>query len=217
MNGITNAIGSYLSSKNYGDTQDYLKQQLDRAIELADPFKMHRGTSGNLLMQSYTDPSSIWNSDYMQMLDKDFQNTQMARDAAAGQLFNAPERLAQRETNFYKQLNEYRQPLLQMSGAAFNPNAGVAAITGMSPAIAEAGMREQGAMGTAAQQGLGVLMDVLGLGGKGGGGSTNYSSLLNTILGLGGTGTTPWYEPMLANWTQDPMGTFDELLGISGP
>ena len=202
LSGILGGLGSWYTQDN---AQDYLKQQLERAVSMADPFATNRQQSGNLLMQSYTDPTAIWNSPYMQTLDKQFQNTQLARDAQAGQLFNAPERLSQREGNFYSQLDKYRQPLLSMSGANANPASGAAAITGMSGPIALTGLQAGNSLGYAGQQGM-TLLDQLMKGTSTGG--TSGGMTLQQLLGLGGTsggsfgsGTVDPMTSYLYNWT----------------
>ena len=203
LSGILGGLGSWWSQNN---AQDYLKQQLERAVSIADPFAANRQQSGNLLMQSYTDPTAIWNAPYMQTLDQQFQNSQLARDAQAGQLFNAPERLSQREANFYNQLNQYRQPLLSMSGANANPASAAAAITGMSGPIAFTGLNAGNALGYAGQQGLNLLGGMFG--GTGTSGGTSGGMTLQQLLGLGGTtggsfgsGTVDPMMSYLYNWT----------------
>ena len=88
-----------------------------------DPFAQYRQPSGNLLMQSYTDPLSIYGGEAYQLLDKRMQEEQLAKASQAGTLFNAPERLAQRQTGFLDYLDKYRQPLMGMSGAGTSPAA----------------------------------------------------------------------------------------------
>ena len=187
-------LGSMFSATGFGDTQDYLKQIMERASQTADPYARYRSGDGDMLQQSYRDPLSIFQGSGYQALDKRLQDTMMARDAASGNLFNAPERLAQREAGFMDYNKDLQKNLITSSGAGFNPASSAAVMQGMAPSIALAGMQQQGAYGTAAQQGLGLLGGLLGGGGTGatgGGGGFDLNSIANFFGGGGGGSSSP--------------------------
>jgi len=198
MNDLTNLVNSLFAVNSSNDQTDFLKNLLAQGMASGDPFKPHRAESGNLLMQSYNDPLSIWNKPEYQALDKKMQDTQMARDAAGGQLFNAPERLAQRSTGFLEQLDKYRQPLLPMSGASFNPASDLGFMAAMAKPIMESGKSTSAQTGSAIQSGSNILSSILGGatgGGSTGGGGWDLSALTNLFSGSGtggSTGTNFW-------------------------
>jgi len=182
MNNLTNLVNSLYSMNQTNSQTDFLKDLLAQGMASGDPFKANRKPSGDLLMQSYNDPLSIWNKPEYQALDKKMQDTQLARDAAAGQLFNAPERLAQRSTGFLEQLDKYRQPLLPMSGAAFNPAADLGFMASMAKPIMESGKTSSAQTGSAIQSGANILSGILG-----GGSSGGLDGIIQGILGGGST------------------------------
>ena len=207
MGDLTNLINGILGYNNSGDNLDFLKAQLAQGQQLADPFKQYRGESGDLLMQSYRDPLSIYNGAGYQALDKRMQDQQLARDAQSGQLFNAPERLAQRQAGFMDYLPKYQAPLLSMSGANSSPNAANAFTAAMAKPIVEASQQKNALTGSAVQSGSNILGKLLGLGGAGGGaggagggmgladifkifsgGAGGLGGILSGIFGAGGAG-----------------------------
>lgn len=117
--GGAGALSGILGYNDAADQTDWMKATMERAVGASDPYGYgpYRKYAADQLQRTYQDPASIYNSAEMQGLDKLFMDKTMAEQAASGNLFNAPERVAQRQNNFYSNLNEYRKPLLQMSGS----------------------------------------------------------------------------------------------------
>jgi len=212
----TNTLGGLASGLlqmgAYDDAGDYLKNQQERAISASDPYGYgpYRTYAAQQLQRSYQDPVSIWNSPEMQAWDTEMQNSQMARDSQAGQLFNAPERLAQRERGFLTQLKDYRAPLMQMSGSQFRPD--VSAYTSLADDIVKNNIAESASLGGTINAGLGGLGSILG--GSGGTGST-LSSLWKAISGGSGGGsaagsTAGAISPELVN-SINSNGSWDQI------
>jgi len=111
-------------------------------------------------MQSYTDPLSIYNKPEYQMLDQRMQDQQMGKAAQSGTMFNAPERLAQRQTGFLDQLNQYRAPLMGMSGASTNPAQPAAFQSEMAKSMVPLEMEKAGAVGSGMQSGMNVIQSL---------------------------------------------------------
>jgi hypothetical protein len=183
---IVGGLGEWYSA---GDAEDDLKAMMERSISAADPYGYgpRRTRAADLLQQTYDDPLAIYNSPAYQLLDKRMQEQQLARDAAAGQLFNAPERVAQRQAGFLDQLDKMRQPLVTMSGA--NQNLRIAdVISKFADPIVAANMRKHGGLGEATGGVLDAvtptLLDWLGMGK---GGSTPAGSTSNETSSL-----IPW-------------------------
>jgi hypothetical protein len=193
--GINNLLGmlpGILQYFNLGGLEDKLEGLKTEALQYSDPYGLgpYRQPMAQRLEQSYADPLSIWNSPEMQALDRQMQNSQLARDAQAGQLFNAPERLAQRQDNFLtKALPAYRQGLLQPSGATFAPR-GMEAVTSMMGPLAGAYLGKN--------MGLGMALQGL-MGGSGTTGRTTGGTTSGSIFG--GTTGSP-----------EANGTIDEVL-----
>jgi hypothetical protein len=136
----------------------------------------------------------------MQAWDTEMQNSQLAKDAAAGQLFNAPERLAQRERGFLTQLKDYRQPLLQMSGSG-QPLHSAQAMSAFAGPIVANELAGNAALGATINTGTDILGGMFGLGGTSGGGGFDLSSLLGGLFGGGGgTTNTGWTGTDSAIW-----------------
>ena len=189
--GLSQMIGSGLGVQSYGNTQDYLKQIMQQASAKADPFAANRATAGNLLMQSYTDPLSIFTSPGYQALDQQLQNTQLARDAQSGNVFNAPERLAEREANFMKYLPTYQSNLMGMSGASANPAAGANIMANMALPITVAGQNKASVLGSGINAGLNTLFGNTASGSGTGMSPSLLSSIMSFFSGGGASNAIP--------------------------
>jgi hypothetical protein len=126
-------LNAYLSNQGQGAEQDQMGQMMQFLLANGDVYRPWRNADANLLQQSYNDPLAIFNGSGYQALDKRLQDTMMARDAASGNLFNAPERLAQREAGFMDYNQNLQKNLLQSSGASANPNQAISSIGAMAP------------------------------------------------------------------------------------
>jgi hypothetical protein len=199
---LTNLINGLLTTNEYDDQSDWLKATMERAVAASDPYGYgpYRKYAADLLQQSYQNPLAIWQSPEMQAWDTEMQNSQLAKDAAAGQLFNAPERLAQRERGFLTQLKDYRQPLLQMSGSG-QPLHSAQAMSAFAGPIVANELAGNAALGATINTGTDILGGMFGLGGTSGGGGFDLSSLLGGLFGGGGgTTNTGWTGTDSAIW-----------------
>jgi hypothetical protein len=235
---LANLINGFMTNNAYNDQGDFLKNTMERAAAASDPYGYgpYRKYGADKLQQTYQDPAAIWRSPEMQGLDKLFMDETMAAQAANGQLFNAPERLAQRENNFYKNLDNYRRPLIEMSGAnkALTTPQSLAAFANPIVANELAKNMNQGALvqqglyglgellgtggnifGSGAQGGPGSLITSLFGGGGGSGGGGGLTSLLNSVGSFFGGGGS---NPATDHWTQQDTNIWDTLgnLGTDG-
>lgn len=168
----------------YGDQSDFLKSTMERAISASDPYGYgpYRKYAADQLQKTYTDPASIYASPEMQALDQMFMDKTMAGQSVSGNLFNAPERVSQRQNNFYANLSDYRKPLMQMSGSQFRPD--TKAYYEFAGPIVQNELNRSASLGGAINAGLGGLGSILG--GTGGTGDYFIGNRPSTGAGAGG-------------------------------
>lgn len=212
MGDITNLINSVLGYNQSNENNQFLKDMLSKGTAMADPFQGNRAEAGNMLMQSYRDPLSIFNGPAYQALDKRMQDTQLARDAASGNVFNAPERLAQRQAGFLDYLPKYQQNLMGMSGANANPAAPASFMATMAKPISDAGAKSNAILGSGVSSAGNILSSVLGGGSGGGAGGTNPGILAAITKMFGGGGSTGEVSGIPTNVSGAANGsTFDNM------
>ena len=154
-------MGSSIYGYNTMDkASEYLKSIMDQTGQYGDPYKQYRPSEAAMRNQTFMDPMSIYNSQPYQLLDKRMQDQQLAQGAQAGTLFNAPERLAQRQTGFMDYLSKLRSDLLPGSGAGMNPIAPQAAQAAMMESYVPLEMQKANAVGGSLSQLPGSTMDI---------------------------------------------------------
>jgi hypothetical protein len=126
-----------------------------------DPYDQYRESEAALRNQTFTDPLSIYASEPYQLLDQRMQDQQLAAGAQAGTLYNAPERLAQRQTGFLDYLSKMRADLLPGSGAGMSPATDEAFLSEMAKNIAPIEMAKAQAVGGAVNSGMTAMQTAL--------------------------------------------------------
>ena len=169
---LPGVISSVYGYNTLDKASEYLKQIMDQTGQYGDPYKQYRPSEAAMRNQTFTDPMSIYNSQPYQLLDKRMQDQQLAQGAQAGTLFNAPERLAQRQTGFMDYLSKLRSDLLPGSGAGMNPIAPQAAQAAMMESYVPLEIQKANAVGGSLSQVPGTMTDI--------------SSIINFINNLGG-------------------------------
>ena len=97
-----------------------------------DPFGAQRAYYQGLLNQSYSNPTSLYNSPEYQSLQALFLKDLKARDAASGRNSQYATRATQAQNYFNTYLNNYRAGLQQAAGTGIAPN-----IAGLATASAQ--------------------------------------------------------------------------------
>ena len=139
------------------DNQSNLLQQLMGQAGTMDPYAQYRSGEAAMRNQTFTDPLSIYNSQPYQLLDQRMQDQQLAQGAQAGTLFNAPERLAQRQTGFLDYLSKLRGDLLPGSGAGMSPGMPLAFQSEVAKTMTPIELAKARAVGQATQAGTSAL------------------------------------------------------------
>jgi len=159
--GIGDIFNSVYDYNTLDRSSDFLKQIMDQTGQYGDPYKQYRPQEAAMRNQTFTDPTAMYNSDVYQSLDKRLQDQQLAGAAQAGTLYNAPERLAQRQTNFYDYLSKLRSDLLPGSGAGLNPIAPQAAQAEMMKSYVPLEMAKASAVGSGVNAGSTMVQQSL--------------------------------------------------------
>ena len=162
-------LGGIYDYNTLDRSSEFLKQIMDQTGQYGDPYKQYRPSEAAMRNQTFMDPLSIYNRPEYQMLDKRMQDQQLAQGAQAGTLFNAPERLAQRQTGFLDYLSKLRGDLLPGSGAGLNPIAPQAAQAEMMKSYVPLEMAKSQAVGQATGGGANTIQQILQMIGQQGG------------------------------------------------
>lgn len=127
--------------------------------QMKDPYAPYRAGAAQGMNQLLTDPT---NNPYWKAM-RDYEMNQLqARDAAAGQLFNSPERANELMGTMARNLPNLASPYLAASGASTSPSAyGVAQAEAMKP-WSQLEQKKAQAVGQATSSGGQILNQVLG-------------------------------------------------------
>lgn len=144
---VGNLLGGLMGLYSANQNKNQVNQIMNRATSTADPFQNNRAASGNLLMQSYTNPSAIYNSPEMQALQTIFGNQYDANAAAGGRTSDTTSRAVALQNNFLANLNAYRQNLMGMSGANANPGQQSLAMQSLLPQLMQGNNQQNNSIG----------------------------------------------------------------------
>ena len=186
-NMATNTMGSLgaLGASLYGQYGDNYSSNLQGIAAAADPTQYNA-----LLAQSYTDPKSVYDSQYAPM-DKQFYGDMMANASVSGRTTDAYKHGLARESQFQNFLNQYRTGLSNIAQGRLNT------YTGLQTKAAD---NTQGLKNTTSQA-LGNLFGTATGGANKPGASTNSSlnGLFSTIA-QGGSATADYLSNLFSGY-----------------